>query len=139
MIWDFNNGCVLSVELSWTPPPPVADPVAYHRLRPLALSRLFRSSPQLYDPLHASSINSISRSVLSSALLTRAEAHPNITVHFSRKIARIDWTKRKAFVEGPTGGWEEPQEGEGAEGWSLCVGADGCWSKVRTSMLSAQP
>ena len=123
------------------PPQPRSLASALEQSRLTIVSRLLlpSASPQLYDPLHKSSINSISRAALSAALLSRAEAHPNVNVHFSRKIARIDWAKRKALVEGEKGAWEEPHEGEGGEGWSLCVAADGTWSKVRASMLMAQP
>lgn len=95
-----------------------------------------RQNSQLYDPVLGSCINSISRPLLSSTILSRAEAHPNINVSFEAKVGRVDWTHRRLYREGARGAWIE----EGAEeGWDLLVGSDGNWSAVRRDMLKAQP
>lgn len=61
-----------------------------------------------------------------------------MTVHFERKVGKVDWEKRILYraAEGRHGGWTE--EGK-EEGWDLLVGADGNWSVVRGEMMRAQP
>jgi kynurenine 3-monooxygenase len=107
------------------------------------LSALSQNS-QLYDPLHQTPINSISRPLLSSTILSHAQSHANITVLFDHKVAKIDWKRRIVYrtASGFKGGWEDPSEGqnEGAgKGWDLMVGSDGIWSAVRGEMMKVSP
>ncbi|CED84595.1 fad nad-binding domain-containing protein [Phaffia rhodozyma] len=95
-----------------------------------------KQESQLYDPHHGSAINSISRQIISQTLLDKVSAHPSITVVFNRKIAKIDWARRRLFQEGERGAWVEDG---GEEGWDLLVGADGNWSKVRSEIMRVQP
>lgn len=124
MIWDFENKFA---------------PVLRHFLACLDLMDSPSSQDsQLYDPIHHSCINSISRPLLSSTILSHAEAHPNVEILFERKVGKVDWEKRVLYqaAKGKHGGWTE----EGSEkGWDLLVGGDGNWSVVRGEMMRAQP
>ncbi|KAL7412761.1 hypothetical protein BDY24DRAFT_415724 [Mrakia frigida] len=106
-----------------------------------------KQNSQLYDPIHGSCINSISRPLLSSTILDRAASHPLISVRFERKVGKVDWRTRTVYPAAPSGsssskgesggggGWIE----EGKEtGWDLLVGGDGSWSVVRKEMMRVQ-
>jgi 2-polyprenyl-6-methoxyphenol hydroxylase-like FAD-dependent oxidoreductase len=97
---------------------------------------LRRQDSQLYDPIHHSCLNSISRPILSSTFLERASSHPHISVLFERKVGKVDWRSRTIYHAATTGGgWVE----EGKEqGWDLLVGGDGSWSVVRKEMMREQ-
>ena len=139
MVWDFENKYVIHRPAAspHAPLPPLPASCS-HRLFPISANS---PNSQLYDPVHNSCINSISRPLLSSTLLSRAQAHPRVSVHFERKIGKIDWEKRVVYLaaprrEGGGGGWTE--EGKEVGGWDSLVGGDGAWSVVRAEMMKAQ-
>ncbi|MCB9231163.1 MAG: FAD-dependent monooxygenase [Bacteroidia bacterium] len=83
--------------------------------------------PYSKDPNKA--INSVSRGDLNMRLMTRAEAHPNITFHFNQRCLGIDFEKKTAELRDEVTGREYAVSGQ------TILGADGAFSGVRKSLI----
>lgn len=71
-------------------------------------------------------LHSIDRNELNRLLLDRAEAHPNVHLHFEHRLAAIDVERRELVLEAP--------HGSVRAGASWVIGADGAFSRVRREM-----
>jgi len=72
-------------------------------------------------------LHSIDRNELNDLLLERAEAHPNVTLHFEHRCVTLDTARREVLLEQPDGELLTVKPD-----WVL--GADGAFSKVREEM-----
>jgi len=92
--------------------------------------RAGRITEQPYGYREYETLSSVRRESLQQCLLYETERHPEIRLHFDRKLEGIDWADRAATFTSADAGPERRR-------FDVLIGADGATSRVRRSMQDA--